>query len=130
MDYFDLGGFGRLVTTKSNDAQLWFNRGLAWIYGFNHEEAVHCFEKALTADPACAMAHWGIVYSLGPNYNKPWETFEPEEKQALVDQLGSALSAAEANAAGASPGSSTAVPCGCRIRRRSCPRISPCGAGQ
>jgi len=103
MSYFDLGDFGRSVTTASDDAQRWFDRGLTWIYGFNHEEAVHCFEQALASDPACAMAHWGIVYSLGPNYNKPWEAFEPEEKQALVDQLGSALAAAEANAAAASP---------------------------
>ena len=35
-------------------------------YGFNHEEAVRCFERAVEADPACAMAHWGIAYAIGP----------------------------------------------------------------
>ena len=44
-------------------AQLWFDRGLNWTYGFNHEEAVDCFRHAADADPACAMAWWGIAYS-------------------------------------------------------------------
>lgn len=95
MSYFDLGRFGRVVTTSSDDAQSWFDRGLTWIYGFNHEEAVSCFERVLEADPSCAMAHWGIVYALGPNYNKPWEAFEPEEKQALVDQTAGRMTIAE-----------------------------------
>lgn len=38
-------------------------------FGFNHEEAVTCFEKALKADPGCSMAHWGIAYAWGPNMN-------------------------------------------------------------
>ena len=36
---------------------------------FNHDEAVRSFEKALKADANLAMAHWGIAYALGPNYN-------------------------------------------------------------
>ena len=39
--------------------------------GYHHEEAVACFERALEHDPTCAMAHWGIAYAIGPNYNKP-----------------------------------------------------------
>lgn len=100
---YDLGQFGRKVSTQSDEAQLWCDRGLTWVYGFNHEEAITCFEKAIAADPGCALAHWGIVYSLGPNYNKPWETFEPEEKQALVDRLSTTLAAAQATAGSASP---------------------------
>ena len=76
-EYYDLGGYGRPVTTTSADAQAWFDRGLAWCYGFNHEEAVRCFQRAVEADPACAMAHWGIAYAIGPNYNKDWDAFEP-----------------------------------------------------
>ncbi|MDE2792299.1 MAG: tetratricopeptide repeat protein [Paracoccaceae bacterium] len=76
---FDLGGFGRPITTASAEAQAWFDRGLAWTYGFNHEEAIHCFRKALEADPDCAMAHWGLSYAIGPNYNKPWEAFDDNE---------------------------------------------------
>ncbi|MGF1567087.1 MAG: tetratricopeptide repeat protein [Nodosilinea sp.] len=84
MEYFDLGRYSRSVTTTSSSAQLWFNRGLIWIYAYNHEEAISCFQKALKDDPECAMAHWGIAYAIGPNYNKPWETFEEEEKPNAV----------------------------------------------
>jgi tetratricopeptide (TPR) repeat protein len=77
MEYYDLGAHGRPVTTDSAEAQLWFDRGLVWTYAFHHEEAVNCFEKAAAADPNCAMAHWGIAYALGPNYNKPWGWMQP-----------------------------------------------------
>src|SRR5262245_45934056 len=61
--YYDLGNYRRTVTTRSSDAQAWFDRGLVWCYGFNHEEAVRCFAKATEADPSCAMAWWGIAYA-------------------------------------------------------------------
>ncbi len=68
-DYYNLGGFSYPVSTESTAAQVWFDRGLAMCFGFNHEEAVRCFEKALAEDPGLAMAHWGIAYALGPNLN-------------------------------------------------------------
>lgn len=68
-DYYDLGGLHYKATTESQEAQLWFDRGLAMCYGFNHEEAVRCFEKAVVADPGMAMAFWGIAYAWGPNIN-------------------------------------------------------------
>ena len=66
MAYFDLGPYSRKVTTSSPDAQLWFDRGLNWLFGFNHGEAIKCFQKALKHDPECAMAHWGVSYASGP----------------------------------------------------------------
>lgn len=72
-DYYDLGNYSRTVTTDSPEAQLWFDRGLNWTFAFNHEEAITCFEKVLEHDANCAMAHWGIAYALGPNYNLDWE---------------------------------------------------------
>ncbi|MEL7253380.1 MAG: tetratricopeptide repeat protein [Pseudomonadota bacterium] len=75
-DYFDLGGFSFPVTTSSAEAQMWFDRGLLWTFGFNHKEAVDCFERAIAADAACAMAHWGRAYAAGPNYNMEWEHFD------------------------------------------------------
>ncbi len=77
MTYYDLGKFGRRITTSSSEAQLWFDRGLTWVYAFNHEESVKCFQKALEHDPDCAMAHWGVAYAAGPNYNVPWELMDP-----------------------------------------------------
>jgi tetratricopeptide (TPR) repeat protein len=102
-DYFDLGRYTREVTTSSAQAQLWFTRGLVWTYSFNHEEAVACFEHAIEADPGCALAHWGLAYALGPNYNKPWEAFDPADLSSSVARAFTASQAAAARAAGASP---------------------------
>ncbi|WP_300035406.1 hypothetical protein [uncultured Roseobacter sp.] len=77
--YFDLGTYSRPASPHP-EAQLWADRGLIWLFAYNHEEAVKCFEKAVAADPTCALAYWGIAYGIGPNYNKPWEVFSPEEK--------------------------------------------------
>ena len=82
--YYDLGAHTRPVSTTSPEAQTWFDRGLVWCYGFNHEEAIRCFERAAECDPGLAMAHWGIAYAIGPNYNKAWDAFEEEE---LVDAV-------------------------------------------
>jgi len=85
MDYpYDVGSYSRKVTTASADAQRWFDRGLNWCFGYHHEEAVRCFEKALEIDPSCAMAHWGIGYAAGPNYNYPWELQDPASKAAAL----------------------------------------------
>ena len=80
MSYYDLGSHTRSITTSSDDAQTWFDRGLNWVYGYNHGEAIVCFKKALEADPGCAMAHWGIAYAAGPNYNLPWHLYDPAGK--------------------------------------------------
>ena len=102
-DYYDLGGYVRAVTTASAEARPWFDRGLVWCYGFHHEEAVRCFERAIEADPGCAMAHWGLAYALGPNYNKPWEAFDAAELSTGVARAHAAVRAAAEHSAGASP---------------------------
>ena len=80
MNYdFDLGSWSRKISTDSDAAQLWFDRGLNWTYGFNHEEAVDCFRRAADADPASAMAWWGIAYASGPHYNRAWIRYTEAE---------------------------------------------------
>jgi tetratricopeptide (TPR) repeat protein len=93
-DYFDLGSYHRPVTTASAEAQRWFDRGLLWCYSFNHEEAIRCFRQAVELDPDCAMAYWGIAYAVGPNYNKPWEAFGPEELEQVLAEARAATAAA------------------------------------
>ncbi len=85
MPYYDLGAYSLAITTASPEAQKWFDRGLNWTYGFNHHEAVSCFQKALAADPSCAMAHWGIAYASGPNYNMPWKLFDKAGRKAALE---------------------------------------------
>ena len=103
MTYYDLGKFGRRITTTSPEAQLWFDRGLTWVYAFNHEEAVKCFQKALEHDPDCAMAHWGVAYASGPNYNVPWELMDPNGKAKALAASFDATKKALACAAKATP---------------------------
>jgi len=85
MDYFDLGEYGRKITTTSPDAQTWFDRGLNWTFGYNHGEAVSCFKKAIEADPSCAMAYWGLAYAVGPNYNLPWHRLDPKGRARALE---------------------------------------------
>lgn len=94
MTYYDLGTYSRQITTNSEETQLWFDRGLVWTFAYNHEEAIVCFQKALAADPNCAMAHWGIAYCIGPNYNKPWEAFEEDEKPDALNLARTSIEAA------------------------------------
>ncbi|MFZ5780665.1 MAG: tetratricopeptide repeat protein [Pseudomonadota bacterium] len=101
MDYFDLGSYSRPITTTSRAAQTWFDRGLNWLYAFNHEESIKCFGQALAHDPACAMAHWGISYASGPNYNLPWHLYDPQGKARALASSYDAMQKAAANAAGA-----------------------------
>jgi tetratricopeptide (TPR) repeat protein len=106
-EYFDLGDYTRPVTTSSPAAQLWFSRGLAWAYAFNHEEAVTCFERVIEADPGCALGYWGLAYALGPNYNKPWEAFGQAELSSSVSRAFTAAQAA-VRAAGTAGATETA----------------------
>ncbi len=94
-DYpYDLGTYSRRVTTSSPEAQIWFDRGLNWIYGYHHEEAGECFKKVLEHDPDCAMAHWGLAYIIGPNYNRPWELFDENELAMVLSESRKSLVAA------------------------------------
>jgi tetratricopeptide (TPR) repeat protein len=94
LDYpYNLGVYSRTITTSSAEAQVWFDRGLNWSFGYNHDEAAKCFRNALAADADCAMAYWGIAYVVGPNYNKPWKFFDDADLSATVDE---AVAAAEA----------------------------------
>ena len=66
-----LGGFSRKVTTGSPEAQRYFDQGLAFMYAFNHDEAIRAFRRAGELDPKCAMAFWGVAIANGPHINNP-----------------------------------------------------------
>jgi tetratricopeptide (TPR) repeat protein len=103
--YEGLGKVHHPVTTKSQLAQKYFDQGLAFNYGFNHDEAYQSFLAAAALDPKLAMADWGIALVLGPNYNlggngermkiaysaiqraQSLEEFSTPEEKALIDAL-------------------------------------------
>ena len=57
------------IQTSSAEAQQYFDQGLTFIYGFNHEEAARAFQAAAQLDPNSPMPLWGIALAVGPNYN-------------------------------------------------------------
>lgn len=64
-----LGNYHHPITTRSPEAQIYFDQGLTLLYGFNHDEAARYFQRAAALDPDAAMAYWGLALSVGPNYN-------------------------------------------------------------
>lgn len=64
-------GIGYKVTTASEEAQRYFDAGVAHMWNFNHGEAVNAFKAAQAADPNCAMCFWAGAFALGPNINMP-----------------------------------------------------------
>ena len=65
----DLGELHKKVSTDNPMAQKYFDQGLAFLYGFNMDEARKNFEYATTLDPDCAMIWWGVAQGYGPHLN-------------------------------------------------------------
>ena len=68
--YYNIGSIHHKVSSKSDTAQQWFDRGLAMCFAFNHEEAIRCFESAIAEDSSMAMAYWGMVRRLTRRLNR------------------------------------------------------------
>ena len=59
-----MDGYGEVhmpIATKSEEAQRFFDQGLALLHSFWSYEADRSFERAAQLDPECAMAQWGIA---------------------------------------------------------------------
>src|SRR5712671_1608101 len=75
-----LGNVHWPVSTKNAEAQRFFDQGMKYVYGFNHESAVKSFQRATQLDPDLAMGYWGAALALGPNINM--DVDPDREKQA------------------------------------------------
>ncbi len=69
------------VTGLSGQAQLYFDQGVALLYGFNHAAAVRSFRRARSFAPECAMCWWGEAYANGLNINAGMS--EEQNRQAI-----------------------------------------------
>src|SRR5947207_1842130 len=87
-----LGEVHHPVSTKNRQAQQFFDQGLKLVFGFNHDEARHSFQRAAELDPKLAMAWWGVALTLGPNYNLP---VDPEREKAGYEAVQRALALQE-----------------------------------
>jgi tetratricopeptide (TPR) repeat protein len=90
--YKDLGKHHHAITTKSPQAQRYFDQGLRLTYGFNHAEAIAAFKEGARIDPDCAMCYWGAALAMGPNINLPMDLKDEPAANALA-QKALALSA-------------------------------------
>lgn len=57
-------------TSCAPAVQAQFERGVALLHSFAFAPAEKAFQEIVTADPKCAMAHWGVAMSL---YHQLWE---------------------------------------------------------
>jgi tetratricopeptide (TPR) repeat protein len=91
------GNFHRQASTRSAEAQTYFDQGVRLLWAFNHPEAARSFANATRLDPQCAICYWGVSLAVGPNYN----LLHISEQRALV--AWEALQEAQKTAANADP---------------------------
>lgn len=76
------------VSTSNEEAQRSFDKGLTYIFAFNHDIAFNAFEYAAKIDPNLAMAYWGMALALGQNIN---EDIKPQNEKRCYDYIQKAL---------------------------------------
>ena len=81
-----LGNISHPVSTKNTEAQKFFDQGLAYLYAFNHEEAIRSFKRAAELDPNLAMAYWGTALASGSNYNVTADADQLKEAYASLQK--------------------------------------------
>jgi tetratricopeptide (TPR) repeat protein len=74
------------VTTKSPEAQQWFDQGIALLHCFWDYEALRSFEQAVRLDPDCAMCHWGLFRALDFEYRDNAARTELARAKKLMDK--------------------------------------------
>ena len=75
-------------TSCNATAQKLISRGAALLHSFGYEEARITFNDAAKADPACAMAYWGVARTW---YHPIWAPPSPDELKQGAAALDRAL---------------------------------------
>ncbi len=76
---YNLGVYFDSINAGCTEPQTWFNRGMIWLYGFDLEMSFRCFQQAVELESDYAMAYWGMAYTSGIYYNKPWTRMQKDE---------------------------------------------------
>lgn len=76
------------VTTRSLEAQGWYDEGLAHLHSFAWLDAARAFNMALRADPQLAMAHLGLSFAFGGLGSLEGATTALKRAQALETSAG------------------------------------------
>eukprot|EP00567_Pseudictyota_dubia_P011335 CAMPEP_0197440608 /NCGR_PEP_ID=MMETSP1175-20131217/7060_1 /TAXON_ID=1003142 /ORGANISM="Triceratium dubium, Strain CCMP147" /LENGTH=669 /DNA_ID=CAMNT_0042970743 /DNA_START=90 /DNA_END=2099 /DNA_ORIENTATION=- len=89
------GPLGQYVDVPSDPTTIsLFRQGLTQLWGFNNVESLRNFESAAERSPDCALCHWGVAASYGPNIN-----YVVEDQEAFNGAMGRAMEAASRQAA-------------------------------
>jgi tetratricopeptide (TPR) repeat protein len=86
-----LGQHHHVISTKSSEAQRFFDQGLTLVFGFNHEEAARAFRRAAELDSQSVMPFWGVALALGPCINLD---VDPPHEKAAYEAIQKAMSLA------------------------------------
>ncbi len=92
-----LGTFTRPISSKTTEAQAYFNQGFQLTYAFARAEAGRSFREAQKRDPECAICYWGEAWVWGP-YISEGRTAEHETRAFTAIQKATVLSGAHADA--------------------------------
>jgi tetratricopeptide (TPR) repeat protein len=66
-----LGPYSWRVTTRSREAQAFYDQGVQLLFSFTPEDAARSFREAQTRDSTCAMCYLGEAWAWGPYLNGP-----------------------------------------------------------
>jgi len=83
-------GVGKLheeVTTKSSEAQAYYDQGLAYLHSFVWIEAARSFNQAQRLDPSLAMAYVGLSDAYVGLLDFPSAAAQVEKAEALADKV-------------------------------------------
>lgn len=65
------------ITTRSDEAQRYFNQGIGQLHGFWYLEAERSFRHAASIDPTAPMAYWGMAMANHKN---------PKRAKVFIDE--------------------------------------------
>lgn len=72
------------ISTRREEAQKFFDQGLALVYASNQDEAIRSFRRAAEIDPGSPMPHWGIALAFGDTLGQP---VDPSRAKAAYEAV-------------------------------------------
>src|SRR5277367_2784779 len=84
------------ITTKSKDAQKFFDQGVAQLHSFWAFEAERSFRQAAELDPAAPMPQWGIAMVAAGDYRPRFQLEGSEKNFGKANPMKATSRAAEA----------------------------------
>jgi tetratricopeptide (TPR) repeat protein len=80
-------GMGKVdfpITTRSKEAQAFFNQGVAQLYGFWFMEAEQSFRQTVKLDPGAAMGYWGIAMAATADFVPTYQLLLPPTRSMPI----------------------------------------------